>query len=38
VLKRLLGMVPDVIYFFGLDGYIVHPQEGDTVVYKYRFP
>jgi hypothetical protein len=38
VLKRLLDMVPDVIYFFGLDGYIVHPQEGDTVVYKYRFP
>ncbi len=38
VLKRLLNMVPDVIYFFGLDGYIVHPQEGDTVVYKFRFP
>jgi hypothetical protein len=38
VLKRLLGMVPDVIYFFGLDGYIVHPQEVDTVVYKYKFP
>jgi hypothetical protein len=37
VLKRLLGMVPDVIYFFGVDGYIVHPQEGDTVVYKYKF-
>jgi len=38
VLKRLLGMVPDVIFFFGLYGYIVYPQEGDTVVYKYRFP
>jgi hypothetical protein len=38
VLKRLLGMIPDVIYFFGLDAYIVHPQESDTVVYKYRFP
>ncbi|MCJ7514516.1 MAG: hypothetical protein MUO89_00895 [Dehalococcoidia bacterium] len=38
VLKRLLRMVPDVIYFFGLDGYIVHPQAEDTVVYKYRFP
>ncbi len=38
VLKRLLNMVPDVIYFFGLDGYIVFPQSGDTVVYKYRFP
>ena len=38
VLKRLLAMVPDVIYFFGLDGYIVYPQQGDTIVYKYRFP
>lgn len=38
VLKRLLGMVPDVIYFFGLDGYIVYPQEGDSIVYKYKFP
>ena len=38
VLKRLLNLVPDVIYFFGLDGYIVYPQEGDTVVYKYKFP
>jgi len=38
VLRRLLAMVPDVIYFFGLDAYIVHPQPGDTIVYKYRFP
>ena len=38
VLKRLLALVPDVIYFFGLAGYIVHPQQGDTVVYKYKFP
>jgi len=38
ILRRLLAMVPDVIYFFGLDAYIVHPQPGDTVVYKYRFP
>jgi hypothetical protein len=38
VLRRLLNLVPDVIYFFGLDGYIVHPQEGDTVVYKFKFP
>lgn len=38
VLRRLLNMVPDVIYFFGLDGYIVYPQEGDSIVYKYRFP
>jgi hypothetical protein len=38
VLKRLLGMVPDVLYFFGLEGYIVYPQEGDSVVYKFKFP
>ncbi|MCJ7655061.1 MAG: hypothetical protein MUO97_07160, partial [Dehalococcoidia bacterium] len=38
VLRQLLNMVPDVIYFFGLDGYIVYPQAGDTVVYKFKFP
>ena len=38
VLRRLLNLVPDVIYFFGLDAYIVYPQEGDTVVYKFKFP
>jgi hypothetical protein len=38
VLKRLLNLVPDVVYFFGLDGYIVYPQASDTVVYKYKFP
>ena len=38
VLKRLLNLVPDVIYFFGLDGFIVYPQAGDTAVYKYKFP
>jgi hypothetical protein len=38
VLKRLLAMVPDVIYFFGMDAYIVYPQSGDTIVYKYKFP
>jgi hypothetical protein len=38
VLRRLLAMVPDVIYFFGLDAYIVYPQNTDSVVYKYRFP
>ena len=38
VLKRLLDIVPDVIYFFGLDACVVYPQESDTVVYKYRFP
>jgi hypothetical protein len=38
VLRRLLNLVPDVIYFFGLDGYIVYPQQGDASVYSYRFP
>ncbi len=38
VLRRLLSLVPDVIYFFGLDAYIVYPQDSDTVVYKYKFP
>jgi hypothetical protein len=38
VLRRLLSLVPDVIYFFGLDACIIYPQEGDTVVYKFKFP
>jgi len=38
VLKRLLAMVPDVIYFFGLDGYIVYPQAADAADYWYKFP
>ncbi len=38
VLRRLLSLVPDVIYFFGLDAYIVYPQEGDSIVYKFKFP
>jgi len=38
VLKRLLNLVPDVIYFFGLDASIVYPQASDSVVYKYKFP
>ena len=38
VLRRLLNLVPDVIYFFGLDGYIVYPQAGDAHVYGYKFP
>jgi hypothetical protein len=37
VLRRLLNLVPDVIYFFGLDGYIVYPQQGDAHVYSYHF-
>lgn len=38
VLRRLLSLVPDVIYFFGLEGYIVYPQANDTPVYLYKFP
>jgi hypothetical protein len=38
LLRRLLDLVPDVIYFFGLDGYIVYPQAGDTAVYTFKFP
>ena len=35
VLLRLLSLVPDVIFFFGLDAFIVHPQETDDSVYSY---
>jgi hypothetical protein len=38
VLRRLLNLVPDVIYFFGLAGYIVYLQQGDSIVYKFKFP
>ncbi len=38
ILRQLLNLVPDVIYFFGLDGYIVYPQASDTAVYKFKFP
>ena len=38
VLRRLLLLVPDVIYFIGLDGYIVYPQSDDLASYKLRFP
>jgi len=38
VLTRLLNLVTDVIFFFGLAGYIIYPQAGDTASYKYRFP
>ncbi len=38
VLTRLLNLVTDVIFFFGLAGYIIYPQAGDTAAYKYRFP
>ncbi len=38
VLRRLLSLVPDVIYFIGLTGYIVYPQATDSVSYYLRFP
>jgi len=38
VLSRLLALVPDVIFFFGLTGYIVYPQAADIPVYGYFFP
>ena len=38
VISRLLALVPDVIFFFGLQGYIIHPQASDTAAYKYKFP
>jgi len=38
VISRLLALVPDVIYFWGLDAYIVHPQAADTPEYEYEFP
>ena len=38
VISRLLALVPDVIFFFGLTGYIVYPQAGDSHVYNYYFP
>ena len=38
VISRLLALVPDVIFFFGLTGYIVHPQAADAAVYQYIFP
>jgi len=38
VLRQLLALVPDVIYFIGLTGYIVYPQSNDAVSYYLRFP
>ena len=37
VLRNLLSLVPDVIFFVGLDGYIVYPQAADSVSYYLRF-
>lgn len=38
VLTRLLALVTDVIFFFGLAGYIIYPQASDAAVYTYKFP
>lgn len=38
LLRRLLELVPDVIYFNGLTGYIVYPQDTDQPCYSYTFP
>ncbi|MFA5401188.1 MAG: hypothetical protein WC169_05690 [Dehalococcoidia bacterium] len=38
VLRQLLALVPDVIYFVGLTGYIVYPQATDTASYYLKFP
>ena len=38
VLRHLLSLVPDVIFFVSLTGYIVYPQSSDTATYNLRFP
>jgi len=38
VLRQLLALVPDVIYFVGLTGYIVNPLANDAESYYLRFP
>ena len=38
VLRSLLALVPDVIFFVGLTGYIVYPQAADAASYYLRFP
>jgi len=38
VLSRLLSLVPDVIYFCGLEAYILYPQADDLPAYHYEFP
>ena len=38
IISQLLSLVPDVIFFFGLQAYIVHPQDTDSAVYSYNFP
>ena len=38
VLQNLLQLVPDVIYFVGLQGYIVYPQSTDQPTYMFKGP
>ncbi|MFA5077947.1 MAG: hypothetical protein WC541_00505 [Dehalococcoidia bacterium] len=38
VLRQLLALVPDVIFFSGLTGYIVYPQATDSASYYLKFP
>jgi len=38
VMRRLLDLVPDTIYFVGLTGYIVYPQATDNFSYFLSFP
>lgn len=38
VLRNLLALVPDVIFFAGLTGYIVYPQAADSQTYYLTFP
>jgi hypothetical protein len=38
LLRRLLALVPDVIYFSGLNAWIVYPQTSDSSTYAYNFP
>jgi hypothetical protein len=38
ILRQVLDLVPDVIYFDGLTGYIVYPLAADAASYELRFP
>ncbi len=38
IAQRMLRLVPDCLYFFGLEGYIVYPQSTDGASYSYNFP
>lgn len=38
VLREVLSLVPDVIYFVGLSAKIIYPQASDTAGYSFRFP